>query len=985
MDKRERAKGISHQQAQDLITLCQVSQTYLGQHSAEEILETSCRMAVERFGLKMAWVGLIDADSVDVRPAKAYGAEVNYLDVLRITQDRGPTGRGPTGTAIRTRQAAVANDIATDPTFGPWREEALKRGFRSSAAFPLRTGDRVLGTLNVYSAQPGDFPNERIRVLQSFADLTAIALERAWLHEKTRRHAQEQERHIAERTDALIQANEQLQQALADRAQAEKALRRALEETAHSRRLLLALSQVSQAVLRAHTQEEIFQVVTDEAAKLSYHVIILIVAEDQEHLVIPKGSLKPSLAQALEKLSGLTVEDFRLPLLPGSPYQKILTKPDAVFRDREASIELIAEALPQHLRPLTSRLVGLLGIKQSICAPLMLDGKPIGLLAMSGADLTEADVPVVATFANQIAIALENTRLHQEAQAWAAELERRVAERTQELSKINRELEAEIAGRQKLEEMWRRYEAIVNTSGEFMTLVNRDYVYEAANHAYCRAHGKEQNEIVGHTIAEVWGEERFNTAIKLLLDECFTGKEVRHQGWFEFPTLGLRCFDVAYYPFRSNGGEVTHAIVISRDITERKQAERALQQYVERLQVLHEIDQAILTARSLQEIAQIVTQHVPRLLPCTVIGVVIPSDEAHTVNTLAVGHGGEPVAMDTHDIPLGAFSELQECLETLRRGEIYVLKDLAVPHQLIPALQSRWAEALRALVIVPLIAQEELIGALFLGMETPVALDSQQTDIAREVADSLATAIQNAQQMEVIRGQRSSLEMLSRQLIYAQEAERKRISQELHDEIGQIMTMIRINLAALEQLLPSETPPTVRQMLTELEELSQQALEQARELSLDLRPAILDDLGLVPALRWYLNRYASRLDAKIDLEVIDFDERPSAEVETVLYRVAQEALTNVARHAQASHVHIRLERKATTVTLLIEDDGQGFDTEEIMRYKGLPHGLGLLGIQERVTFLGGHVDIQSRPGRGTRLFIEIPWSVEDEQSTGAAG
>ena len=160
--------------------------------------------------------------------------------------------------------------------------------------------------------------------------------------------------------------------------------------------------------------------------------------------------------------------------------------------------------------------------------------------------------------------------------------------------------------------------------------------------------------------------------------------------------------------------------------------------------------------------------------------------------------------------------------------------------------------------------------------------------------------------------------------------------------------------------------------MAETSSLADRTLEQVRELSLDLRPSMLDDLGLVPTLRWYVNRYAKRLNIEVEFEVIGLEERLSAEVETVLYRAVQEALTNAARHAQASRVRIQLERKESTVAAFIEDDGQGFDREGVAGHEASERGVGLLGMRERVASLEGRLRVQSRPGQGTRLSLEIP-------------
>lgn len=152
-------------------------------------------------------------------------------------------------------------------------------------------------------------------------------------------------------------------------------------------------------------------------------------------------------------------------------------------------------------------------------------------------------------------------------------VERRRAEAAQDES--DRRNAAE---RKALEEMWRRYEFIVNTSKEFMTLISRDYRYEAANASYCRAQNKPREDIVGKAVFELWGTGRYQEQIKATLDGCFAGNETHFQGWMTFSELGNRYMDVTYYPYYSPEGEVTHAVVVSRDITDRKRAEEALQQ-----------------------------------------------------------------------------------------------------------------------------------------------------------------------------------------------------------------------------------------------------------------------------------------------------------------------------------------------------------------------------------------------------------------------
>ena len=225
---------------------------------------------------------------------------------------------------------------------------------------------------------------------------------------------------------------------------------------------------------------------------------------------------------------------------------------------------------------------------------------------------------------------------------------------------------------------------------------------------------------------------------------------------------------------------------------------------------------------------------------------------------------------------------------------------------------------------------------------------------------------------EALLNSKKMLHYLSSQLITAQEKERRRISLELHDEMGQALTAISINIRSIEKELPLDLTPLIKERIAEIYSLADQASEQIRELSHYLRPSMLDDLGLVPTLRWYLDVYRKRTKLDVKYELINFEERPSPEVETVIYRVVQEALNNIAKHAQAGSVLVRLERKDKEAAVFIKDNGRGFEVNEFLAPDDLKGGIGLLGMQERVSILGGKFSIQSSKGHGTRISVEIP-------------
>lgn len=217
---------------------------------------------------------------------------------------------------------------------------------------------------------------------------------------------------------------------------------------------------------------------------------------------------------------------------------------------------------------------------------------------------------------------------------------------------------------------------------------------------------------------------------------------------------------------------------------------------------------------------------------------------------------------------------------------------------------------------------------------------------------------------EIYRRKGRELERLSARLLSAQEEERRRIARRLHDELGQALTVAKLDL----ELAGREAPSELQDRLREGAQLLDRAIAEVRQLSHGLRPPLLDELGLTEALRALAERFAAAENLEIELEAEDLGGlRP--EVESLVYRTAQEALTNAARHAEARRIGIRLSKANDHLRLEIEDDGRGFNPQRVLR---AARGLGLQGMRERVILAGGVLQIASRPGAGTRIILEIP-------------
>ena len=235
------------------------------------------------------------------------------------------------------------------------------------------------------------------------------------------------------------------------------------------------------------------------------------------------------------------------------------------------------------------------------------------------------------------------------------------------------------------------------------------------------------------------------------------------------------------------------------------------------------------------------------------------------------------------------------------------------------------------------------------------------------------------QQMEKEAENTRDLQRLSARLVHVQEDERRAIARELHDEVGQALTAVKAELGLTQRRLEAEGAGRAA-LLDEARAINDRALNAVRDLSQLLRPALLDDLGLLAALGSLLRGFSRRTGIRADLVHEGLDERLASEIETCVYRIVQEALTNVERHAHATTCHVSLNRPRDILLVGIEDNGQGFDAGAVAP-DGRP-GLGLLGIRERVAEFRGAFRLDTAPGRGTRLTVELPALVRPAEPHG---
>lgn len=396
-------------------------------------------------------------------------------------------------------------------------------------------------------------------------------------------------------------------------------------------------------------------------------------------------------------------------------------------------------------------------------------------------------------------------------------------------------------------------------------------------------------------------------------------------------------------PILNAAGDLVALEGIVRDVTRRKQAEDALRRTAQRLELLHTIDRDILAARSPEATAQAALRHMREIVDCRFAG--LGTIEANG------------------DLTLLAADDLEAQLPRLPRIPTSLLAQLRQHHSAVVETAGT------RLTYLPLLAQDNLIGTLILGVDPAEDLHPDDLDIAHDVATSVALAIQNAALFRSVVNQHEQLRLLTARLSELEETERQRLARELHDRIGQNLTALGINLNIVRTLLPADTAPKAISRIDDSLQLVAETVERVRDVMSDLRPPVLDDYGLLAALRWHGERFGALTNLAVEVTGSEFEPRLPLTAEMAVFRIAQEALNNVARHARASRVDISLARHAEQAQIIIADDGVGFDPQVRPR-AGRPTW-GLLTMRERAEAVDGQLSIDTAPGQGTRVIITI--------------
>jgi PAS domain S-box-containing protein len=414
---------------------------------------------------------------------------------------------------------------------------------------------------------------------------------------------------------------------------------------------------------------------------------------------------------------------------------------------------------------------------------------------------------------------------------------------------------------------------------------------------------------------------------------------------------------------RSNNGEIIGYQGIAKDITARTDATRNFYQRHRELWVLNSVAFAMNQTQDLDAILMTALERALKALNITSGGIFL-IDYDKPAFVLAAQQGfPKNATQNTNQIQL--FDET--LMSSLLKEEL-----ILTPEPIFPPFRAKLKgekNNLIQLVCFLITAKEKASG--FLALDVPTGRDlttGQDFHLLGSLGNFLGGAIENNRLAQTIGRHREELKVLTAKLFHSQETERRRIARELHDEVGQALTGINLTLETVENVAAKE-PDRLKTYIFEIKKQINRTYQEMRRLSHRLHPALLSDLGLEPALDAYLKNISAHSGLQIDFTMTGFGKRVNLDIESVLYRLAQEALTNTLKHACATRFKLSIIKSYPNIIFLVQDNGIGFDAKISM---GNTPGLGLLSMRERAAMLGGNFTLRTSKGAGVRIRIEIP-------------
>jgi PAS domain S-box-containing protein len=489
----------------------------------------------------------------------------------------------------------------------------------------------------------------------------------------------------------------------------------------------------------------------------------------------------------------------------------------------------------------------------------------------------------------------------------------------------------------------------------------QDFIFKDFNRAGESIDHDQRERLIGKSIFEVRpGVNQFGL-IEVFRRVWQTGEPVYHPGLFYQDDKLSGWYENFVYKLSS--GEI---VAVFENITERKQAEEKIIRQMTNLQTLYEGARRLAEGLDLSYLSASVTRTCVDVFGIRLawIGFAEPDGSVSVMNHYPA-HIQYPRTTEERwdDAPHGHGPTGR----AIRSATSQVITDINQAPEYIPWRIAALREGFCTSAAFPLISRDMAFGVLNLYSDQPGSFTPERVEFFQAYANQAAAALEKGRLFADLQSAHTRLRELSARLVEIEEEQRHEIARELHDSVGQSLTALNINLSILQNQLTSETSNNIGTRLADSIKLVEQAVERIRDVMAELRPPVLDDYGLLPALRWYAEQYTGRTNIRaVILEPQVAIPRLPPSMETALFRISQETLTNIARHAEASQVSLSLDMVDGSPRLTIQDDGIGFDPSQA------DTGWGLRIMRERAEAVGGKLVIETSPGKGTKIVVDVP-------------
>ena len=401
---------------------------------------------------------------------------------------------------------------------------------------------------------------------------------------------------------------------------------------------------------------------------------------------------------------------------------------------------------------------------------------------------------------------------------------------------------------------------------------------------------------------------------------------------------------------------------------------------------LSRVSAAVSGLRDLDAILNVALDSVLRIMNGTVGGILLIDEQTQTLSYRVYRGLSDKYAQEMRlKMGEGVAGRVAQSAKSV------LLEDISTdPRAASPDLVSM--EGLKAFVSVPLRSKDAVLGVLNVASHLPRRFTKDDMHLLHAIGDQVGVAIEEAELYDRLRKERQNYQRLARHMLIAQEDERARVARELHDETSQSLTGLSLNMQAILSIAKTSDfgDAAFKAKLEKAYNITNQLNSEISKIMKSLRPTALDSLGLGPAVHQYAESRLQAVGINVSVQTTGMEQRLPKEVEFALYRIAQGAIANVAWHSKARNAVINLRLTSDEFVMEIEDDGQGFDASKPIQVDESGHGRGLLSMKERASLLGGVCDIQSQPGKGTRIKVRVPtyalaqfWGKADDKDKSA--